>query len=80
MKINSLDPRHQVALDDMREQTGLNISDVLLPNQWAVMLVDGHPMVIVNEDGMRALALMAPRPDAIQFTEDIIRQIRAGDA
>lgn len=74
--IPATDPRYQQAIDTMRDETGLNIPDVLLPTMWCVMEVDGEPLVMLNAEGARALALTAPRPNAPQLVEDFITTMR----
>jgi hypothetical protein len=45
---------------------------VLLPSQWQIGEVDGSPMMLVTNAGLRALALMSPRPDAPEAFERLI--------
>lgn len=70
--LDKSDPRVQDALESFYDDYGMFLDKVLLPAHWQVCMLDGKPEVTVNADGMRALALMAPRPDAQQLTEELI--------
>lgn len=74
-KLDATDPRYSQAVDDLSTDFGLNIADVLLPTQWAVCVVDGRPEVVVTTDGMRALALVSPRPQAPEYVENLIKTL-----
>lgn len=72
-KINPTDPRWNAAVDAFAEQYGgMDVRQALLPTHWTVALVDGRAEVVLNAAGVRALALLAPRPDAQQVAEDLI--------
>jgi hypothetical protein len=72
------DPEHAwMAFRAMFEQTGIRWDEVLLPSQWKVVLVDGVPELVVNPEGVRAAAILAPRPDASEVAEAMIEQARA---
>jgi hypothetical protein len=75
-RIPATDPRYRLAVNNYRVEFGMDLDDVLLPSQWCVMDIDGEPMVMINADGARALAVMAPRPDAPQLVEDFITTMR----
>lgn len=75
MKLDASDPRYHQAIAAMKAEFGLSIPDILLPTQWCVFLVDDTPQIVVNADGMRALALIAPRPDASEYVEELIAAI-----
>lgn len=76
-KLDASDPRFHQTIAEFRDEFGLSIPDVLLPTQWCVALVDGEPQILINEHGMRALALTAPRPDAREYVEELIATIKA---
>jgi hypothetical protein len=73
-RLHPTDPRVRVALDEFADEFGIRIDRVLLPTHWAVHLINGRPEITLNPDGMRALALVAPRPDAPQLVEDLLRR------
>lgn len=75
-KLDATDPRHHQAIEEFRDEFGLFIPDVLLPGHWCVALVDGEPQILINEGGMRALALIAPRPNAPEYVEGLLEAIR----
>lgn len=74
--IPATDPRYKQAIDTMRAESGLHIPDVLLPTMWCVMEISGEPLVMLNAEGARALALTAPRPNAPQLVEEFITAMR----
>lgn len=76
-KLDASDPRYRQTITEFREEFGLSIPDVLLPTQWCVALVDGEPQILINEGGMRALAILSPRPNAPEYVEDMITAIKA---
>jgi hypothetical protein len=62
MKIIAKDsPAGRQAVADSQAQTGFNIAEVLLPEQWQVVLVERKPTAIMNVDGVRALTLLAQK-------------------
>jgi hypothetical protein len=70
-------PKDSPAADEALRRTneigGFDITEVLLDHQWAVDLDgDGHAEIMVNDAGLRALALMSPRADAQEFVESAI--------
>jgi hypothetical protein len=74
-KLGPSDPGYHQAIQDMKDEFGLSIPDILLPTHWGVILVDGKPMVVVTPDGMRALALVSPRPQAPEYVENLIKTL-----
>lgn len=76
-KLTPTDPRWTAALDELSTEIGMDIRQVLLPTHYTVVVADGTPQVVVNAEGMRALALTAPRPDAQEVAEEIITAAEA---
>lgn len=74
--IGANDPRYRQAVDAFHAEFGLHIPDILLPTMWCVMDIDGEPLVMINAEGMRAMALTAPRPNAPQLVEEFITKMR----
>jgi hypothetical protein len=74
-KLSAHDPRYTQALDEFTAEFGIRIQNVLLPKQWKIVMLDGKPEIVITRDGMRALALTAPRPNAVEVVEDLIAHI-----
>lgn len=75
-KLDASDPYYHQAIAELQADTGINVNDVLLPDQWCVFMVDGRPCVCLNEAGMRAIALVSPRPDAREYVEELLAAIK----
>lgn len=77
-RVEASDPRFQVALDEIAEQCGMRVEEVLLPDQWDVLEIDGKALVTVSVEGLRALSSVAPATDAdmVDRTEELIAAIR----
>lgn len=80
MTMKRIDPaseRGRRALAEMRAQFGLDLAEVLPRDMWEIIEVGGRAEVGVNRDGVRALALLAGRPDVgervIRGAEQIVR-------
>ena len=80
VSVPATDPRHQQALDDWAALYGFRAEQTLLPTHWAMFEIDGHAEVCLNASGVRALALLAPRPDAQLIAEQIIAKTYRGGA
>lgn len=74
-RISAHDPRYQQAIDEFKAEFGISIPDMLLPTMWSVMLLEGRPEIVITRDGMRAMALTAPAPDAVKRVEDLIAYV-----
>lgn len=65
------------ALAEFNAVLGFDFSKVAHNEWWQVVRdADGHCEVVVTADGMRVMARFAPRPDAGEFAERIIRAAR----
>jgi hypothetical protein len=68
-------PRYGEAIAAFREVYGMDVRNTLLPDQWAVAMIDGKPEVIVYREGMRALALLSHDPTAAERVGDYLAQL-----
>lgn len=67
------DPDAVRAIDELNATVGYDIRVVLDDQWWRVAAVGGRVEVLFTADGVRALARFAPRPDAPEIAERIIR-------
>lgn len=62
--ISKASPVGRYAVAEMNHNLGYDIREVFSDEWWHVRLRNGEPDVLLNEQGVRAMAMNSPRPDA----------------
>lgn len=75
-QLHPSDPRYRQAFEESKAEFGIDLAEALLPTHYIVVLIDDRPTVCLTVDGMRALALLAPDPNAVWRTEQLISAMR----
>lgn len=65
-------PEGLLARAEWLHTVGFDVAAVLNDEDWHVQVIDGYPEIVGSDDALRALALMAPHPDAAAIAEEII--------